>query len=119
MRTILEKAFNSSMKIKLGTRVETQQIGPKTRGKVVGIFVPDSESPNPYVNEHSFSIWSGFYPECRNKETTLLKLDQPRKPFTLEECLAQGGTEKHYECVPAFIFCYHPVEDLVIIGDNN
>lgn len=107
----------------LGSLVQTLQTGIPTKGVVVGVYMPQAlgimrGTTDPDETLKRYPRWTELYPQWDRDFVYVVAFSKPQKPFTLEECLAHGGTQEDYDKVPEQIMCTYPAEDLEMLDEG-
>jgi len=107
----------------LASLVKTRQTGVATEGIVVGVYVPyamglmrGTTDPEESLKRHP--RWTELYPKWNEDFVYVVAFSKPHKPFTLEECLAGGGTQEQYDNAPEQIMCSYPAADLELVDEG-
>lgn len=103
------KLSDRKSQIKVGDRVTNKRLGPK----ITGIVVRDGNYLKDHVHYNTVVSFDKNYPNWRNENLFIVRLDKPSKPLTLQETIDSGLSQEDYYQCPLFDWFNYPEADLV------
>lgn len=107
--------------MKIGDRAASKETGFPTRGIVVAILDPFFYCTMNRRSPDGFKKWDQLFPDWKEKNVYVMKLDKPQKSCTWEEFLEYNpkGTKFEYETIPETIYIAFVEDDICLLTSLN